>query len=73
MTKDKYNQKFRRYLLRLTNGFDTLEVTEKNLMSLCCAEAVDAVANTEGKFYCATPDSISRGETIQAITKRLKG
>ena len=69
MTKDKYNQKFRRYLLRLTNGFDTLEVTEKNLMSLCCAEAVDAVKKSNN--WVAAPETLDK--VTQAITKRLKG
>ncbi len=35
------------------------------------AAVIEAVDETDGEFYVATPDSISRGETIAAITIAL--
>ncbi len=47
----------------------------KNVITLVTqankSAVIDAVDKVEGEFYVATPDSISRGETIAAITTAL--
>ncbi len=78
MNRDEYDERLFSYLIRLTNGFDTVETTKKNIKKFTAeyhaSEAIRAIECLEFKYFesstCATVDV---SNAIKAINKRLTG